>query len=650
MTAVRPHHIKCSLDLGTWKCTWAYVLCQEDGTHIGSPQMLRIEGMGHEIPSIGTWLEDGSFVFGNELLAMENENPQIKSRIISFFKLGLYKSEGTKGRRERLEEQLKMFKPKKTLSDFYEAAFRALMATFDREMVQNAKSYFNAAYSTELIVSLPQKVYVSRPQVIDPEARRTMMQSAKQAGLEFVFLASEPHNVLANLVDSMVKKLCEIRAQLGDGTTILIVDAGSGTVDLVLYECKGSLTAQSQVDAVREEAGVGCGSAEVDELIFEEVLDDLLNLKGMTFENMATVLGQEPRVVRRTVFDSIERCKKEFPTRTKQSIAIDGAPGCNDWVIKLEKRHFTRAFDFVIGQMMLVIDNITRDTQKVNLMEVTGGLATNAYFMEALRQRYEPGMEVVSPNEDHQQCHSVALGALHRHPNIQMCTLPTSHGYAAIRNEVFDYYEEHQDTWWYDQYGELQYDEDSVFSTPGGMDQVYDRLFTLIPKGATLGQLRESPVVWEMLINDVNYYKPVVSAKFVLLDRHFADGTRGREANKDFVDGVKPWASVKVCLDADELKRRKCKWRNNVSKKGRVRCWRVAIEVFLLVVGDQDLRTGFRLQHGQNAEGRLSKAKPSDEERQALIKQDQQEFGDCYVVYEELWSGERSEFGAEIDG
>ncbi|KAK3673855.1 hypothetical protein LTR78_006410 [Recurvomyces mirabilis] len=506
MAAVPPHHIKCCLDLGTWKCTWAYVLCQEDGTHIGSPQMLRIEGMGHEIRGTGTWLEDGRFVFGNELLAMENENPQIKSRITSFFKLGLYKSGGTKGWRERLEEQLKMFEPRKTLSDFYEAAFRALMATFDREMVQNAKSYFTAAYGADLIAGLPRKVYVSRPQVFDLEARRTMMQAAKQAGLEFVFLASEPHNVLAHLVDSMVKKLCEIRAQLGDGTTISIVDAGSGTVDLVLYECKG-LTAHSQVDAEREEAGVGCGSAEVDELVFEEVLDDLLNLKGMAFEDMAMVLGQEPRVVRRTVFDSIERCKKEFPTRTKQSIAIDGAPGCDDWVIKLEKRHFTRAFDFVIGQIMLVIDKITRETQKVNLMEVTGGLATNAYFMDALRQRYEPGMEVVSPNQDHQQCHSVALGALYRHPNIEMCTLPTSHGYAAIRNEVFDYYEKHQDTCWYDKSGELQYDEDSGFSTPGGMDQVYDRLFTLIPKGANLGQLRESPVVWEMLINDVDYKK-----------------------------------------------------------------------------------------------------------------------------------------------
>ena len=243
----------------------------------------------------------------------------------------------------------------------------------------------------------------------------------------------------------------------------------------------------------------------------------------------------------------------------------------------------------------------------------------------------------------------MALGALHRHPNIQIYTLPTSHGYAALRDEVADYYEEHKDTWWYDESGKLVYDENSVFSTPGGMDQVYDRLFTLIPKGANIGELRKSPPVWVMLINDLDYWEPVLSAEFVLLDRKFPDSTRGRYANGVFADGVKPWASVEVPLDRKELERRKCKWRYNKSDGRNLRCWKLVVEVVLEIVGDQDLKIGFRLQHGQNAEGRLRKAEPSDEEMRALAEQDQRDFGNCYVVREELWNGNRSEFGAEID-
>jgi len=61
-----------------------------------------------------------------------------------------------------------------------------------------------------------------------------------------------------------------------------------------------------RMDAVREEAGIGCGPAEIDELIFEDVLDDMFNREYMIFEQMATALGHAPAAVRRDVFDGIE--------------------------------------------------------------------------------------------------------------------------------------------------------------------------------------------------------------------------------------------------------------------------------------------------------------------------------------------------------
>lgn len=186
--------------------------------------------------------------------------------------------------------------------------------------------------------NLPFKIRFTIPQMWSAAAKQRMQNAAIAAGLPFVALASEPHAVLAHLIYAVNRDRLELGCHLRIGDYILVVDAGAGTGDFVLYRLIDDLSEHSRLEAVHQSSGLLCGSQRVNEFIYTLFIFNGKEVKECG--GLQAVLDKHKlsrRAFRKRVLRQIEVAKCKTTQSARHLCAIEGGPGAPDFYFVITK-------------------------------------------------------------------------------------------------------------------------------------------------------------------------------------------------------------------------------------------------------------------------------------------------------------------------
>lgn len=327
------------LDFGTSKISVAVEIRRTDNDELALPPfnlcfVLDDCMSGYEMPAIGTWV-NGLFIHGFKLQKLESRDHTISAQVLDFVKLCLYDSEETQVHIQKAEELLKRF-PGKTIDSFLKEYLEAIIRDC-RAAMQDQDLQFN--FTKQQLANMPFRVRISVPQMWTPAARRRMQIAAKSAGFPLVTLASEPHCALAFLVHRELAKGKSLPTALRKGNTILVMDLGCGTADLVLYELLEDLSEQSRLDAISQSTGALCGSLEIDKHIESAILrSDQIVAKGGP-ERVAESLGLSHYAFRRRLLQAIAEAKLKYEGpmgSPEEFVVVKGASGYQAFTVRIK--------------------------------------------------------------------------------------------------------------------------------------------------------------------------------------------------------------------------------------------------------------------------------------------------------------------------
>ncbi|CAK4029946.1 Hypothetical predicted protein [Lecanosticta acicola] len=263
------YEIQLGVDWGTWKCAISYALSHR-GERVGSVSPVLMSGMAHEVPMMATW-HDGKFVHGFALEALADKIPDVGDKIITLFKLPLYRDEETSDITATVQDILSDLPGDKTLDMLIAEHLRAVVGEAKEAICQSEELMkFNKDELHQLLKRA--RVRVTVPQMWTLDARRRMQIAAKNAGLNLVTLASEPKCALAYLVDKIAQQKIPLNRRLGKGSLWMVADLGSGTGDFVVYTLLDTLSIDSHLRPVGHASGDLCGSSKVDELLWHTLV------------------------------------------------------------------------------------------------------------------------------------------------------------------------------------------------------------------------------------------------------------------------------------------------------------------------------------------------------------------------------------------
>lgn len=258
-------HLTVAFDIGTANTAAAFGVGNDDQlpteVHHVSWEFRKIT-----MPSIVAWDENGRFRCGFDLEAAvkATQNKVSPLLIIQHAKMAL--CEGSKLKAvPRIKQQLKDA-GNKTLEDLF-AAQLEVMKTLAVDYI--ARSDFRANFTKAEILAMPLKVRLTLPQMWTPDARRTMQNAARRAGLPLVTLVGEPQSALADTLRTYAGRSKTFPTQLKAGSSILTMDGGCGTADTVHLRLLDDLSINTRFEALTQPTGSDCGSGKVNEFALE---------------------------------------------------------------------------------------------------------------------------------------------------------------------------------------------------------------------------------------------------------------------------------------------------------------------------------------------------------------------------------------------
>ncbi|KAI5368161.1 Putative Heat shock protein 70 family [Septoria linicola] len=590
------YYIEVAFDWGTSKCIITFVICR-DGQR-GPVTPLLLGDRSSEVKSMASWI-NGQFMHGHKLQKEANKNRKLSDKIITLFKLPLYRGPETSEITKRVEGILAEFPGKPTLDTLIEEHLKAILNDAKAALRNNeAKVAFHA--QPELFEALLEdiRVVLSVPHMWGPDARQRMQSAAKRAGFKVVKLASEPQCALAYLTDKASRNPVLLKDGLHKGDSILVADLGCGTGDFVHYQLLNALSLKSKFKGIGHTSGDVSGSLRVDEAL-------LATLKGREDGRDWIIETQDKlnvteRDLDRRLLVAIEQAKESWTE--DEEVVVGTVYGVDrKWAtFEITKEEIQHALDQVIDKVCKELDSHIK-RKKPTVIMMTGGFAKSSYLMKTLRKRYEPGITVVRPNEtDTGACFPVAMGALMRYDNITTSTLPSRYGYAMLQRQEFDE-DMHEDSC---RREDRPNGKEHVFRKkwvkPSPYDEnvyvVDDRLAIIIEKGTVLTPGHtfeyEGRLEYRLPFED-----PVVNEEFVFLTKRFEQNEMAKRfddeaesSDKAYVlrDGIHAWRSLRIPLEKEELS----KYGFRTIEVDEEKFWLLNVKLSLRVI-DQDIQIVF---------------------------------------------------------
>ncbi|CAM6113809.1 unnamed protein product [Calypogeia fissa] len=272
---------------------------------------------------------------------------------------------------------------------------------------------------------------ITVPAIWNEEAKQEMTTCAEIAGLvqgpHCKVMDASPHEAIIVLEPEAASFYCQKLSDfpLSDGDKFLVVDAGGGTVDLVLHQKNGPPWSK-KVKELSPSSGGLCGGTYVDEGFFK-----FLSGRIRCFQKFAA--AQPQSVLRlqswwetiKFSFDGnmLFDYELELPAKLARAWEEDDAPeGGSGWsnrvdvcydAIELTLEDMLSIFDPVVDNILdLINDELIPD---LKAMMVVGGFSASPYLIkrikEAYSQRLAPGA-IIFPKEPGSAicCGAVAFG------------------------------------------------------------------------------------------------------------------------------------------------------------------------------------------------------------------------------------------------
>ncbi|KAF2200940.1 actin-like ATPase domain-containing protein [Delitschia confertaspora ATCC 74209] len=239
------------------------------------------------------------------------------------------------------------------------------------------------------------KVVLTVPAIWSPAAKDKTEKVARAAGLpKDISLVSEPEAAAL----AVMKEKNDEDESLEVGDVFVVCDAGGGTVDLISYKITGLNPLQME-ECAKGDGGL-CGSVLVDSA-FEKYIKTLVG------EDDYNSIKQKPKVRMMREFEmGVKRCytgdNKEFSVDLP---GVDDNPkeGIMDDTIRLKPGMLRTVFDFVINQIVNLVDNqideVQERGQRVKAILLVGGFGSSKYMYQRLKNAHRGvGIQVLQVN------------------------------------------------------------------------------------------------------------------------------------------------------------------------------------------------------------------------------------------------------------
>ncbi|ETS77946.1 hypothetical protein PFICI_10008 [Pestalotiopsis fici W106-1] len=345
----------------------------------------------HKVPTKVRLLPDGSHQWG--LLITNDAHPD---EVLEWFKLGL-DPDHIPGDNQSLKAKLQSFNIDDLATRYLDSLGETILPMIEERL---GRAVF-AALPVHFVLTVPAiwtdrakqrtlQIFEATKSFGDDEAQRSLEGRSKRT----VTLLSEPEAAAMFALDDLVQSGLKV------GQTIVVVDAGGGTVDLVSYRVN-ALTPHFEVSEAAAGSGGMCGSAYLDQRfgqLLRKRVGGLDEFNEEIFDKAMDIFSQ--------------RIKRQFTMASLPngnfSVPVEGLPDNRDAGIR-RGRMTIRATDMhvifeevVLKVIQLINEQIAATGGTVDKILLVGGFGTSVYLRERIQQamdtRVGSKVDIVSPN------------------------------------------------------------------------------------------------------------------------------------------------------------------------------------------------------------------------------------------------------------
>lgn len=251
------------------------------------------------------------------------------------------------------------------------------------------------------------------PAIWGEKAKQKMQDLAGEAGM--TVQGSSPLSII--LEPEAASTYCHhkqsVKAVKGD--RLLVLDAGGGTVDIVVHEKLGD---GAEVREVTRISGGLCGSSYVDDSFFDFLFRRISCLSAYIKQD-PSIVGKLLKLwdeIKRT-FSGDERVKYfDVPNKLSSAWEQTGDDEPDFDVIELTSEVLMGIFDPIVNRVLDLVREQLSATKCKAILAV-GGFSENAYLIKKLIEKFQKTglvqLVVVPPNPGAAICHGALLQKLH---------------------------------------------------------------------------------------------------------------------------------------------------------------------------------------------------------------------------------------------
>ncbi|KAI0174489.1 hypothetical protein BJ166DRAFT_493009 [Pestalotiopsis sp. NC0098] len=352
------------------------------------------DGRDEQYPKVPTkirLLPDGSHQWG--LMIPKDAHPD---EVIEWFKLGL-DPDHIPAETENLKAKLSTYDIDDLVTRYLDSLGETIMRIIETDI---SRALFTAL-PVHYVVTVPAiwndlakqrtlKAFEAAKSFKDDQSRRAV--GGTSTNKRTVTLLSEPEAAATFALDDLVNSGLQV------GQTVLVVDAGGGTVDLVSYTVT-SLTPTFEVSEAAPGSGGMCGSSYIDERFSQWLRAKIGQEKGFNEETFEAAMVGFSRSTKRQL--SMADLANGMFTVPCPGLENNAAIGIRRGRLNIKGTDMHLIFEPVISQVLkLVNDQIAATGGIVHKILLVGGFGTSVYLRARIEQAMEAKgkVEVIQPN------------------------------------------------------------------------------------------------------------------------------------------------------------------------------------------------------------------------------------------------------------